>query len=146
MKFKTIVDLHLFLTNDKGQLLLIRRYNTGYEDGNYSVPAGHLEAGETIIAGIIRETQEEIGINLSEDNVKLCHVMHRSSEDPRISLFFEVSSWIGEVINNEPDKCDDLQWRDINNLPENTVKYVKNAIGFWQNSINHSVLGWSNGS
>ncbi|XVN43042.1 MAG: NUDIX domain-containing protein [Candidatus Rickettsia vulgarisii] len=143
MKFKTIVDLHLFLTNDKGQLLLLRRYNTGYEDENYSVPAGHLEANESIVAGIIRETQEEIGINLLEDNVKLCHIMHRLGDNPRISLFFEVTSWEGEPVNNEPNKCDDLQWRNINDLPENMVEYVKNSIGFWQDSINHSIFGWN---
>ena len=59
------VAVHLILKHT-GKILLLRRYNTGYEDGNYSVVSGHLEQGETVIQAMIREAKEEAGIDLSD--------------------------------------------------------------------------------
>ena len=40
-RFKLIAEAHIFLFCPPGELLMIRRYNTGFGDGCYSVPAGH---------------------------------------------------------------------------------------------------------
>ena len=42
MRSRFPVAVHLFFLRDD-QILLLRRFNTGYEDGKYSVVAGHLE-------------------------------------------------------------------------------------------------------
>ena len=41
------VAVHVFLLRD-GAVLLLRRCNTGFEDGKLSVPAGHVEPGESV--------------------------------------------------------------------------------------------------
>lgn len=43
-----------------------RRCDTGFHDGEFSFPAGHLEPDETLIQAMVRKTKEEIGLRLSE--------------------------------------------------------------------------------
>ena len=74
--FKLVTAVHLFLIRD-GKILLLRRFNTGYEDGSYSVPAGHIDGNEKVTKAMTREAMEEAGITASEDKLKIAHVMHR---------------------------------------------------------------------
>lgn len=126
-RFTMVVATHLLLIRDK-QVLLTRRFQTGYEDGNYSLPAGHVEAGESVLAATIRETQEEIGVTLQAQDLSLAHVMHRTSNRSSIDFFFWCREWQGEVVNAEPDKCDQILWCDLDQLPTNTIPYVRQAI------------------
>jgi 8-oxo-dGTP pyrophosphatase MutT (NUDIX family) len=108
-RFKLISAVHVFLVRDK-EVLLLRRFNTGYEDGNYSVPAGHLDGGEQVKSAAIREAREECGIEISPEDLEVVGVMHRKSGDERVDFFVATTRWAGTITNNEPHKCDDLRW------------------------------------
>jgi len=135
--------LTLFKDN---KVLLLRRFNTGYEDGNYSMVAGHVDPGETFTQCIIREAKEEAGIDLKPENLKVVHVMHRDSQSDeyyeRIDVFFIAEKWNGEIINKEPHKCDDLSWFDLDNIPENTIPYIKQTLNMIKNKEFYSEFGW----
>ena len=118
IRFQRPVAVHLLLVKDN-KVLLLRRFNTGYEDGNYSVVAGHVDSDEDLKTAMIREAKEEAGIEITPNNINFASVMHRKSDDERIDFFFIADSWEGEITNMEPQKCDDLSWFDINNLPSN---------------------------
>ena len=111
-----------------GQVLLLRRSHTGYQDGNYSVPAGHVESWESPGAAAVREASEEVGVGIGDAGISFSLVLHRQSEAPRIDFFFAVDRWSGEIRNCEPEKCDELQWAPIDALPPNMVPYVRHAI------------------
>lgn len=139
---KFIVAVHLFLRRNN-EILLLRRFNTGYEDGNYSVVAGHLESGEDVYSAMIREAKEEIDISINKENLTAVHVMHRKKgERECIDYFFECNVWFGNIENKEPDKCDELKWFDVDNLPCNMIDYVDEVIGFYENGEHFSIYGW----
>jgi 8-oxo-dGTP diphosphatase len=138
-----IPAVHLFLIQN-WKILLLRRRNTGYEDGNYSVPAGHVEATETVSQAMIRETAEETGLTLGWADLKLVHVMHRLAEDGsnRVNFFFAAQTWQGQPSIKEPDKCDELAWYDLDSLPTNVIPYVRHAIEQHQKRNIYSEFGW----
>jgi 8-oxo-dGTP pyrophosphatase MutT (NUDIX family) len=129
------------------QILLARRCNTGYQDGNYSLVAGHVEAGERVTAALIREAHEEAGITLAPQDLEFVHLTHRHSEDELIyfDFFFVAHRWTGEVTNCEPHKCDDLRWFSMAALPVNMVAYVRDVLAHLRgNGSKFSEYGWSN--
>jgi 8-oxo-dGTP diphosphatase len=135
--------VHLFLIKDD-KVLLLRRSNTGYEDGNYSVPAGHLDGNESVTSAMIREAKEEACIVLNPQDLKMAHVMHRTKDDgERIDFFFSSSKWQGEPKIGEPRKCDDLSWFHSGSLPDNVIPYVRFALEQSNKGVVFSEFGWT---
>ena len=141
MRARFPVTAHLLFFRGN-QVLLLRRFNTGYEDGNYSVPAGHLDGGETVCRAAQREALEEIGVQIDVEDITFASVMHRKSETERIDFFVHIKAWEGEPFNAEPEKCDELRWCDVDALPENIIPYVKQAIQNFRAGIVFEEFGW----
>jgi 8-oxo-dGTP diphosphatase len=112
MRSRFPVAVHLLFIRDEN-ILLLRRFNTGYEDGKYSLVAGHLESGETVTQTAIREAQEEAGVNIASENIRVVQVCHRKSDDERIDFFVLVEAWDGEIC-----KMHDLSWFPLAELPD----------------------------
>jgi 8-oxo-dGTP pyrophosphatase MutT (NUDIX family)/gamma-glutamylcyclotransferase (GGCT)/AIG2-like uncharacterized protein YtfP len=140
-RFQLIPAAHLFLIRE-GQVLLLRRYNTGYEDGNYSVVAGHLDGNEEVKTAMIREAREEAGIEIRPEDLQVVGIMHRKSTDERVDFFLATEKWSGEVTNTEPDKCDELRWVPLDQLPENVIPYIRKAIENYRNGVWFDSYGW----
>jgi 8-oxo-dGTP diphosphatase len=140
-RFKLIPEVHLVLLRDE-KVLMLRRFNTGYEDGNYSLIAGHVDGGETFRAAMAREAAEEAGLEIGVDGLRLVHTMHRKSDEERLSLFFVAESWSGEPVNTEPHKCDDMRWVALSDMPPNTVPYVRVALSLIARDEAYSEFGW----
>jgi 8-oxo-dGTP diphosphatase len=141
MRAKFPVVVHLLFLQDK-KILLLRRANTGYEDGNYNVVAGHVEFGESVTQAAIREAFEEIGVTLQIIDLQVVHVMSRKAENERIDFFWVIRHWSGDIENKEPEKCDDLSWVALDALPHNINPYLKYAIEKYQAGIFYSEYGW----
>lgn len=147
-KHKITPASYLILIKDN-KVLLSRRFNTGYEDGNYSMVAGHVDKGETFTDCIIREAEEEAGIILKPEDLKVFHIMNRNSqqgiekeENERIDVFFVAEKWDGKIENREIDKCDDLSWFPLDNLPINIIPYVRYIVENYGKDIFYSEFGW----
>lgn len=129
-RFKIIPAVYVLLEKD-GKVLFMRRYNTGYRDGQYTLPSGHLDGGETLLDAAIRETKEELDIDLSAEDMELVHVINRpkSADHERVDFFFKAEKWSGEPRIAEPNKCDNLLWLDLSNLnKEPLVEFVEQVL------------------
>jgi len=85
-----VVAAYLVLKKNDA-ILLLKRKNTGYEDSNYSVIAGHVESGESFRQTIIREAKEEANVSISETDIIRTHVQHRKSswdQSERVDVYF----------------------------------------------------------
>jgi 8-oxo-dGTP diphosphatase len=132
MRFQVVSAAYVLLrrsADGADQLLLQLRQGTGYMDGHWAAAAaGHVEAGESVLAAAVREAAEELGIDIDPaDLVPLC-AMHRTVAphgpiDERVDFFFECRRWTGEPRLQEADKSVDLRWFDLDALPDRVVPH-----------------------
>ncbi|MFA6194150.1 MAG: NUDIX domain-containing protein [Patescibacteria group bacterium] len=141
-RFKLIASVYALLIKDD-RILLLRRFQTGYEDGNYGLVAGHVDGRETMKEAMMREAREEAGIDINDNDLELALTMHRWCGDhERIDLFFKVKEWIGIPKNMEPEKCDELSWFPLDKLPNNTIHYIRTAIDCYLKDKSYCEFGW----
>ncbi|MGW4842763.1 NUDIX hydrolase [Nocardia brasiliensis] len=140
-RHKVTGDVHLVLRRGN-EVLYGQRQNTGYEDGAWHLPSGHLEADESVIAALIREAEEEIGVAVKPEDVQFSHIMHNSSSGGRMAFFFTVTNWEGEPENREPEKCSGLEWFAVDALPVHMIDYCRVAMRHIADSSPFSVYGW----
>lgn len=138
-RFTLRVAAYLILTKGN-KVLLLRRFNTGWEDGKYTLISGHLDGGETVMQAMIREAKEEAGITINKKNLRVVHAMHRKANDNQeyIDFFLIAEKWSGKPKITEPDKCDKMKWFPLKNLPNNLLLYVREAIKYYGKNISFS--------
>ncbi|MFI5529999.1 NUDIX domain-containing protein [Kitasatospora sp. NPDC051853] len=129
MSHTQVIGVHLALI-EEGRVLLGQRAGTGFADGQWHAPAGHLEADESVLRGMAREAEEELGITIREEDLELVHVLHDLDADDgtgRLQLFFTARAYGGRITNREPGKCARLDWWPLDRLPHPTVGYAAQA-------------------
>ncbi len=128
-RFVVVPAAYVFLLRD-GQhgveVLLQRRQNTGYMDAHWAAAAaGHVEQGETAYAAAAREALEEIDV--AELELTFVTAMQRTAGgepiDERIDFFFTARGWSGEPRIVEPEKCAELRWCPLSDLPDPVVPH-----------------------
>ncbi len=58
----------------------------------------------------------------------MCSVSVIPVRHDRIALYFETTKWVGEPVNKETKKCDELRWCSTTTLPTNLVLEVRQAL------------------
>ncbi|MFE3795758.1 NUDIX hydrolase [Nocardia tengchongensis] len=140
-RHKVTGDVHLLLRRD-GQVLFGQRQHTGYEDGAWHLPSGHLEEDESVIAALIREADEEVGVSIKPEDVQFAHIMHNSSSGGRMAFFFLVDQCEHDPVNREPDKCIELEWFSLSAPPDRLIDYCRTALEHIEAGEQFSVYGW----
>jgi len=119
------VSVLAYIVKDN-KILFQRRFNTGWEDGKYTVPSGRVDKGELPKEALIRELKEELGIDVKNEDLQF--IYSNFIRDKYSIFMFKVNNWQGEPKIMEPDKCDELTWFDLENLPENILGRGKEVL------------------
>lgn len=137
-RFQTRVAVHIVLI-ERGNIFLIRRDNTGYFDGSWGLPAGHLEEGEFPSRCASREAWEEIGIIPTEyEFIASMHHIKPPGNPTYTHHFFRFGGWTGSPRNAEPDKCSEANWFGISQLKDmDVIPYISHAIYGINNGVQY---------
>jgi 8-oxo-dGTP diphosphatase len=128
-RFVVVPASYVFLLRDGIggiEVLLQLRQNTGYMDHHWAAAAaGHVEKGETAYDAAHREAREEIAVEDLDLAFVTAMQRTRSGEpiDERIDFFFTARSWTGDPRIVEPEKCAELRWCPLTDLPDPVVPH-----------------------
>ena len=112
----------VFLVNEKREVLLYRRLNTWYEEGKLALVGGIVDAGEPPIEAAVREVFEETSLVTETKDLTLL----TEKIDGKYQIHYYVcKNWVGTPSNMEPDRCSELVWHPLSNLPEDTIDIIK---------------------
>lgn len=114
-------SVNVYIINN-GKVLLGRRQNTGYADGKLCPPGGHVEEGETPLEATVRELKEEVGIEVDPNDLDfVCVAARNESPTAYVAYEFVLKDKDYEPTNTELEKCSELVWVDVTNLPEDVI-------------------------
>jgi ADP-ribose pyrophosphatase YjhB (NUDIX family) len=126
------------------KILLILRENTGFNDGMYVLPSGHVDEGESFTQAAVRELHEEVGLEAAPDNLHHLLTVHRKGPtDIRVDMYFLASDYTGDPQNMEPHVHSEVAWFELSSLPENIADYQKSAIEAIKENVGYEEFGWT---
>ena len=115
------VSAGAMIFNDKGELFLAKRsQQCKNERGHWETPGGSVEFGETLKQAAKREILEELGAEIE--------ILEQFPAADRL-IAAEGQHWVGTTFLArfkpgqtpkimEPDKCDEIGWFALDNLPQ----------------------------
>jgi len=114
------VSVGALILNEQRQILLTKRsQNARNEKGCWEAPGGSVDFGETLEMAVIREMQEELGINIKiiyqfpAEN----HLIPTEKQHWVATTFLCFLTKNQEPTVQEPEKCDGFGWFDFSDLP-----------------------------
>jgi len=132
----------IVLRRDDKVLFLLREH-TGWRDGYYCLPSGHVEDDESFTDAAQRELLEETGIKVDPGQLDHALILHHQSDDGvRVTSCFEVEGWTGEPQNAEPHKHAEIAWLDPAKLPENIVESSRFMLQQIAAGQHYAEMGW----
>jgi 8-oxo-dGTP diphosphatase len=120
--------VRLILEQNGNGLFLLQTKSNG---GKFAHIGGNIERHEHAREALVREANEEAGIQLEVSDLQLVHVLHRhklKTDETSLVLYFRASRVLGEPTSREPKKFAQAAWLPMHNLPENISKSTKHVL------------------
>ena len=126
---KIVVDLLLERKNENTGKKEILMMLANYLGNMYDLPGGHLEPNEDLYDAMNREAKEELGIEIEREDMQIIHIYHHYEKD-LLKFVFKVKKFKNKIQNLEPEKCKELKWIEIENLPDNTLSGIRSELEY----------------
>jgi len=115
-----VPSVNTIVTNERGQVLLIQRT----DNGNWSLPGGGIELGESVVQAAVRETLEETGITCEITGISGIysnpkHIIEYTSDGEVRQEFTIVLT--GRPVSGEPTpsaESSHVEWASFDSLGE----------------------------
>lgn len=130
-----------------GEIFLLERNGSGYLDGYYGLPGGHVQEGESTWMAAARECAEETGVVLAPQLATqgtnfVATLTYRGSvadtgcensassivPEQGVNLVFAATEWRGTPIVNEPDRLSSGGFFPFAELPDTTIPWVTDLV------------------
>lgn len=116
---KFLVGANIIVERDGKILFGLRK--SGFSEGNWGLPGGHVEIGESLANAAARELFEETG--MTAERFVFVNLVNRPNEGAHYVLTtFAAHNVIGEPKLCEPDRCEEWRWFDFLDIPKNVVE------------------------
>ena len=113
-------EVAVFIINDKKQVLLQKRSaNKRFNPNKWALCAGHVDAGESLESAALREVKEEVGINITINDLKPFAEREFTirNSNSHITYFYYIKSNLNEkdfIIQKE--ELSEVKWFDIDDV------------------------------
>lgn len=139
-----VIVLLLKNVDGKRKILLQRRQNTGFADGMWDLScSGHVERGESMKDTCVRECREELGVIIDKNDLSFLTFIHKKDgEIVYYNAYFCCNNFIHEPTICESNKCSEISWFDINELPNDLIEDRKVAVKSIFTDEKYIEFGW----
>lgn len=122
------VGVAVFVFKNSSFPMLKRKGSHG--QGQWAIPGGKLEFGESIEHCASRECLEELGIEIQELKILgITNDIFTAEGRHYITIWIAANHKKGEPSIMEPEKCSEIGWFDLENLPKPLFLPLENIIG-----------------
>lgn len=134
--------IYMIIKNEKGEILFLRRCGSKLWPDFLGLPAGHVDKGEDVYQALVREAREELNIDINAKDIEDTFVVNRINKNlkPYYDVYFVIKNYKGIIKINEPNKCQELKWLDLDNLPNDVIGFEKEALTNYKKGIKFSVI------
>lgn len=130
---KMTLKVCLILEN-KGKILLLEQ--TTDNGGRYSLIGGKVEKEEFATESLVRESMEEAGILINEQDLSLVHALHiHKGKKSQMILYFKAPHWEGDVSSYELKKFKDATWFPLDKLPNNISEMTRTVLEHYKKGL-----------